>query len=86
MSETEIHKKLGIALKKGAYIKGKHDLFAVVIALRYLIPDNEFKELKRKLKALIVKVNKGCPHLTESDLFNYMGFPSNWEKISRYAK
>jgi hypothetical protein len=77
---------MGIARKKGAYVNGKHDLFAVVIALKYLIPDGEFKEFKRKLIALIDKVNKGCPHLTQKDLFNYMGFPSNWEKIIRYKK
>jgi abortive infection bacteriophage resistance protein len=84
--DTDVHKKMGIARKKGAYVNGKHDLFAVVIALKYLIPDDEFKEFKRKLIALIDKVNKGCPHLTQKDLFNYMGFPSNWEKITRYKK
>lgn len=73
-------------MKNGTYINGKHDLFAVVIALKYLIPDDEFKEFKRKLKSLIAKVSKGCPHLPEKELLNYMGFPGNWEKLTRYKK
>lgn len=83
---TDLHSKLGIPMKSGTYINGKHDLFAVVIALKYLIPDDEFKEFKRKLKSLIAKVSKGCPHLPEKELLNYMGFPGNWEKLTRYKK
>lgn len=83
---TDLHSKLGIPMKNGTYIYGKHDLFAVVIALKYLIPDNEFKEFKRKLKLLIGKANKGCPHLPKKDMLDYMGFPENWEKITRYKK
>ena len=84
--DTVIHKKLSIAQKNRAYQKGKHDLFSVVIALRYLISAEEFKAFKQQLTLLITKVNAGCPHLPEKDLLDYMGFPYNWEKITSYKK
>lgn len=84
--DTDLHRKLGIPRKNGTYIYGKHDLFAVIIALRYLIDNEEFKEFKRQLKSLIQKTGKECPHITEQKLYEYMGFPSNWDKITRYKK
>ena len=36
ISDTLLHSKLGIPCKKGLYQNSKKDLFAVVIALRYL--------------------------------------------------
>lgn len=40
---TLLHKKLQIPQKNGNYLYGKQDLFAVVIALRYLISNKDFK-------------------------------------------
>ena len=36
---TTIHQKLGISKNGSQYVCGKHDLFALVIAFRYLLPD-----------------------------------------------
>ena len=84
--DTLLHKKMQISLKNGNYQYGKQDLFAVVIALRYLISPEDFKAFKSGLTKLINKVLKQCPHLTREQLLNEMGFPENWEKIMRYKK
>ncbi len=84
--DTVLHSKLNIPKKNGAYVLGKHDLFAVVIALRYLIDKDDFKDFKRQVKSLIKKVGKACPHITEQKLYAYMGFPTNWEMITRIKK
>lgn len=84
--DTMLHKKMNIPTKNGAYILGKHDLFAVVVALRYLITNDEFKVFKRELKANIGTVLDKCPHISEQQLYDYMGFPENWDKIMRYKK
>ena len=81
-----LHSKLQLPKKKGQYIMGKKDLFAVVIALRYLIPNSEFKVFRKNLAFLIKDVLKKCPHLTEDQLLKEMGFPKNWNKITRYKK
>ena len=84
--DTLLHKKLQIPQKNRSYQYGKQDLFAVVIALRYLISDEAFKAFKSGLTKLINKVLKQCPHLTREQLLEEMGFPENWEKIMRYKK
>ena len=81
-----LHSKLQLPQKKGQYTIGKKDLFAVVIALRYLIDNQEFKQFKTELKRLINSVLKNCPHISQELLFSKMGFPANWEKIVRYKK
>lgn len=83
---TALHKKLEIRQKNGQYITGKQDLFSVVIALRYLIGDNEFVHFKCNLSKLITQVLKDCPHLLKEQLLKEMGFPENWSDISRYKK
>lgn len=84
--DTVLHSKLSIPKKKNLYIYGKNDLFAVVISLRYLIRDDEFKSFKHSLSLLIKRVLINCPHLTEAQLLNEMGFPPKWDKIMRYKK
>ena len=81
-----LHQKLQLPQKKGQYIIGKKDLFAVVIALRYLISNEDFKVFRKILSLLIKDVLKKCPHLTEDQLLKEMGFPKNWVKITRYKK
>ena len=82
--DTKLHQKLGIKMKGSQYVCGKHDLFAVVIAYRYLLPKDDFKAFKRSLKKLIRVTVSKANTLTEEDLLGSMGFPENWEKASRY--
>lgn len=84
--DTLLHKKLQIPQKNGNYLYAKQDLFAVVIALRYLISVDEFKVFKSDLTKLINKVLEQCPHLTREQLLKEMGFPENWERIMQYKK
>ena len=84
--DTMLHSKLKIFQKNGQYTLGKQDLFSVVIALRYLISTQDFKSFKRSLKKLITTVLRNCPHITERQLLSEMGFPLNWDTITRYRK
>lgn len=81
-----LHKKLNIPQKNGQYTSGKNDLFAVMLALRYLIDNEDFKKFKRNLLHIINNVLKKCPHLSKEQLLNAMGFPESWDKILRYRK
>lgn len=82
--DTLLHKKLSIPERKGSYIQGKHDLFAIVLALRYLISNEDFKAFKHALVRLISHTLRQCPHISFIQLAAEMGFPVNWEKITRY--
>lgn len=82
--DMELHAKLGIPKGRGLYQCGKNDLFAVVIAFRYLLPKQEFLVFKRALTTQIDNFLKSTTHISEEELLHAMGFPANWKKISLY--
>ncbi len=82
--DTKIHQKLGIPMKGEQYIYGKNDLFGAVIALRYLLPSKSFRLFKSELLKCIKHYLKSSPRITRSELYRFMGFPDNWESITRY--
>ena len=84
IADTPLHKKLSLPQSGNQYEKGKQDLFAVVIAFRYLLPGKDFLEFKRKLIKEIDRVNREVEHISETELLNKMGFPENWKNITRY--
>lgn len=65
---------------------GENDLFSVVIALRYMLNDQWYKEFIKELKTLIDKNLKKHDSISEQELHEKMGFPENWRKITRYRK
>lgn len=84
--DTMLHKKLGIQKSGNQYIQGKKDLFSVVIALRYLLPKEDFLIFKKRLARIIVEYLTRSNRLSETELFQYMGFPANWKDITKYSK
>ena len=84
IADLPIHKKLNIPMDVEQYIYGKKDLFAAVIAFRYLLPSADFRIFKRRLTRLIDQTKDSITHVTETELLHYMGFPPNWKNITRY--
>lgn len=83
ISDLPLHQNLSIPKNGIQYLYGKNDLFAVVIAFRYLLPKENFYAFKRNLSLKIEKANKELVHITETELLEHMGFPANWKRISR---
>ena len=84
--DTLLHSKLGITRKGTTYVNGKNDLFSVVIALRYLLPNESFRKFKASLVRIIRHYLKNTTALTEEDVLSRMGFPPNWSRITRYSR
>ena len=82
--DSILHKKLNIPQKGTQYLQGKKDLFGLVIAFRYLLPKEHFIIFKKELNKLINTYHKHSFALTNNDLLTIMGFPRNWNNISRY--
>ena len=80
-----LHKKLSIKKIKGQFTTGKRDLFAVVIALRYLIGNEEFKQFKAKLKLLINKSLKEGYELRQKECWRKFG-TENYDKLMLLKK
>lgn len=83
---TVLHKKLGIPLNGTQYAMGKNDLFAVIIAFRYLLSNEDFKKFKASLIRILKHYLKSQGAMSEMDMYQYMGFPANWQKITQYKK
>jgi abortive infection bacteriophage resistance protein len=79
-----IHEKLSIPLKSSEYIYGKRDLFAIVIAFKYLMSKKDFRSFNNQLTRIIYNYTKITTAIQESELNRLMGFPPHWEKITRY--
>lgn len=84
--DTLLHKKLGISKNGSKYIYGKNDLFSVVITFRYLLPKTDFLLFKKQLLHIFDRYEKQNSNLKLNDLFEYMGFPINWKKITKFRK
>lgn len=82
--DTVLHKKMKLSQTGMHYDYGKNDLFAVVIAFRYLLKRDEFMEFKRGISLLINQLLKQSQSLTKRKLLEAMGFPENWSSISVY--
>lgn len=71
------HRKLHIKKINSRYQQGKSDLFATVIALKYLLDDSDFRLFYYELKKVIKKYSPSNKTLER------MGFPCNWMSILR---
>ena len=81
LPDLRLHKELGIThLPNGNYRYGKNDLFAVVIALRYLLEDTNFNVFFSTLQNLIAK-HPDNAIFPKTKLLEDMGFPANWQDI-----
>lgn len=81
---TILHKKMRIPQKGTQYLYGKHDMFALLIAFRYLLDKEDFKVLKKELTKLFTSFSTATSVTQKNKLLQAMHFPSNWSNISRY--
>lgn len=82
--DTALHKKMRISKKGTQYLYGKHDMFALLIAFRYLLDKEEFNVLKKELIKLFNTFSTTTSATQKNKLLQAMHFPSNWLDITRY--
>ena len=81
---TILHKKMNIPPKGTQYLYGKHDMFALLIAFRYLLCKEDFKALKKELTKLLTSFSMTTSVAQKNKLLQAMHFPPNWANITRY--
>lgn len=75
------HSRLNAYRKNGAYLIGKRDLFAIVIAFRYLLWTDDFNTFMTQLDEIIQGYTKKEHSLHSRTLLESMGFPTNWQEV-----
>ncbi len=81
IDDTDLHEVLSIPKRKDQYIKGKNDLFAVVIVLKYMLEDADFKKFIDALDDAVECLFETTKQIQRSQLYRYMGFPEDWKDI-----
>jgi abortive infection bacteriophage resistance protein len=77
-----LHKELGlIRLPNGNYLQGKQDLFAAVIALRYLLENTNFSLFFHNLEK-IIQNHPDNTVFPKIELLKNMSFPANWPDVA----
>jgi abortive infection bacteriophage resistance protein len=82
--DTRIHASMGLRTNpQGQYIRGKGDLFAVMISLKLLQNKKEMISLTRELDDSLNKLGRQLTSISLNNILAIMGFPTNWKDIVR---
>lgn len=78
----KIHSILDIDKVEDDYIYGKNDLFALIIIMKYMLTEDEFKELINEVSYEIDVLDGKIDVIPLNTILNRIGFPDNWREIS----
>lgn len=81
INDTYIHNYLNIPKRNVQYSKGKQDLFAVIIVLKYLLSNEEFAQFVDDINTGLQTLLSATRQLQRDQMYRYMGFPANWLDI-----
>ncbi len=76
--DTEYHKKMNIFLMDDEYIYGKNDIFAVIIIMKYLLEDDEFRLMIKEFEYEIEKLDGRVDSIPIEKILDVMGIPKNY--------
>lgn len=78
---TIYHKKLEITIKNGNYQYATRDLFSIVISLKLLLEENEFRDFYKGIIKAIHNLQKNITTINKKKILVMMGFPENYEEL-----
>src|SRR5574344_2021789 len=79
--DCDIHYKLDIPKNDDGYMYGKNDLFALVIMLKSMLSDEEFREMLYEVGYEIDILDSKVNIVPLNSILNKIGFPKNWRNI-----
>ena len=79
--DTRYHYLLNIDMTDDEYNYGKNDLFSVVIILKQLLTDSEFREFINEIGFEIDMLEGKTNILPINNFLSKIGFPENWREI-----
>jgi len=78
---NNFHHRLAIPKKDEEYIYGKNDLYAVIMILKLMLSEREFRDIINEI-SYEIDVLSGCVRSVETTtVLNRIGFPDNWRDI-----
>ena len=82
INDTIYHKNLNIKKDElGEYIKGKRDIFALIIILKQLLDKDKFAQMMNEINTKFEDFKNQVSSIKIDKLYDYMGFVSNYMDI-----
>jgi len=78
---SKYHKMLNIDIVDDEYIYGKNDLYSVIIIMKEMLTDEEFRDFINEVSYEMDILHGKVDSLPISRILNNIGFPSNWRQI-----
>ena len=79
-----VHSALGIYRNpQGQYLRGKKDVFSLLISCKILMDRPAFDDLVCELDQEIIKLSERLQTVHMNEILRSMGFPHNWQEIQQ---
>ena len=79
--DTPYHQKLNIPIMDNEYIYGKNDIFSVLIILKYLLREDDFRMMMKELEYEIEKLDGIVNSIPIEKILDRMGIPTNYMEL-----
>ena len=83
LPSTKYHELLNIPQMDGEYIYGIHDIFALIIILKYLLTTDDFKMMMNEINYEIEWLSQKIKSIKIEKVLYRMGFPENYRDIGQ---
>lgn len=79
--DNKYHFELDLSKEDDEYIHGKNDLYSLIIILKIMLTEREFRNLMNEVSYEIDYLEGRVKSITKEVLLNKIGFPCNWRDI-----
>lgn len=79
--DTKYHELLNIPVSSDGYIKGKNDLFAMIIILKSLLRKDDFRLMLQEIDYEISILDGKLKSISSKVIMDKMGFPKNYTDL-----
>ena len=81
--DTRYHRELNIPMMNDEYVYGKNDIYAVVIMLKQMLTESDFTDFINEVSYDLSLLDGRVNVIPQVKILDRMGFPANWEEISK---
>lgn len=79
--DNRYHKLLDIEQNEDGYIFGKNDLYALILIMKTMLSDGEFRDLIHEISYELDVLNGKVNSVSIVEILKMIGFPINWTDI-----
>ena len=81
INDTRYHSQMNLPITNNRYNIGKNDLFAVVIIMKYMLSEREFRNFINEIGYEVDYMEAKIQSVPFINILNKIGFPVNWRDI-----